>query len=56
MIEYIILGYALSILIFFGWALKDAQEYSSKLIISFFMLSLAWPIILIVYYLDGKEA
>jgi hypothetical protein len=55
-IEYILLGYALSILIFFGWTIKDAEQYSTKLVLSFIMLSLAWPIILIVYYLDGKEA
>jgi hypothetical protein len=56
MIEYALLGYALTILIFFGWTLKDAKQYSNKLILSFLMLSLAWPIVLVVYLLEGREA
>jgi hypothetical protein len=56
MIEYALLGYALTILIFFGWTLKDAQQYSSKIVLSFLVLSLAWPIVLVVYLLDGREA
>ena len=55
-IEYALLGYALSVLTFFGWALKDATQYSTKIVSTFLMLSLAWPIVLIVYYLDDKEA
>ena len=56
MIEYALLGYALTILIFFGWALKDAEQYSTKLALSFLALSLAWPVVLVVYLLDDKEA
>jgi hypothetical protein len=56
MIEYLLLGYAATILIFFGWTLKDATEYSFKIISAFILLSLAWPVILIIYYLDNKEA
>ena len=56
MIEYILLGYALTILIFFGWTLKDAKAYSFKIVSAFLMLSIAWPIILVIYYLDNKEA
>lgn len=55
-IEYALLGYALSALIFFSWTLKDATQYSVKIVSAFLMLSLAWPIVLIVYYLDDKEA
>lgn len=55
-IEYALLGYALSVLVFFGWALKDATKYSTKIVSTFLVLSLAWPIVLIVYYLDDKEA
>jgi hypothetical protein len=54
--ELILLGYSLTILIFFGWTLKDAEQYSTKLVLSFLLLSLAWPIVLVVYLLDGKEA
>lgn len=56
MLEYILLGYALTIITFFGWTLKDAEQYSTKIVLSFLTLSLAWPIVLIVYLLDGKEA
>jgi hypothetical protein len=56
MIEIILLGYALTILIFFGWALKGAEQYSTKLTLSFLALSLAWPIVLVVYLLDNKGA
>ena len=56
MLEYLLIGYLITILIFLGWALKDATAYSFKIVSSFILLSLAWPIILVIYLLDNKEA
>jgi len=54
MLTYILLGYLLTVFIFFGWALKDATERSAKIVLSIFGLSFAWPFVLIMYYLDGE--
>ena len=55
MIYYILAVYVLTVLAFFGWTIKDVEQVSTKLAFNIFMLSFAWPIVLIVYYLDGKE-
>jgi len=54
MITYILLGYLLTVFIFFGWALKDATERSTKIVLSMFALSFAWPFVLIMFYLDAE--
>jgi len=56
MIEYALLGYALTIFIFFGWVIKDAKRYSPSFILAVTLFSLFWPIVLVVYLLDNKEA
>jgi hypothetical protein len=56
MIEYALLGYALTILIFFGWVIKDAKRYSTSFILAVTLFSLFWPIVLVIYLLDNKEA
>jgi hypothetical protein len=56
MIEYALLGYALTILIFFGWVIKDAKRYSPSFILAVTLFSLFWPIVLVIYLLDNKEA
>ena len=55
MIEYALIGYIISVLIFFGWTLKDATMYSVKIVLSIFALSFAWPFVLIVFYLDKEQ-
>ena len=56
MIELILTLYAITVLVFFVITIKDTtHEYSPKTVAAFLGLSITWPIVLIIYYLDDKN-
>lgn len=54
MIYYVLAAYLLTVLAFFGWAIKDIKGPSTKEAFSIFMLGFVWPIVLIIYFLDDN--